>query len=148
MSEEPVLEAELTVRDRLNLPYLLANQILTYQRVIPNFSYSLPEIQEAIGGLVAMIPKSWHDEQWSDDLEKSITTIKTDLRPRWCGKPISIEATEKLGITPFKETKIYDYKKLFHACINLLDRRGLLSRREYVEEMTGERFDNAIVEET
>jgi len=69
MSE--VFEAELTLKDRLNFPYLLANQILTFQKAILNLEFSEREIREAIEGLVHLIPQAWKDEQFGKDMKKA-----------------------------------------------------------------------------
>jgi len=131
-------EAQLTLKDRLNFPYLLANQILTFQKAILNLEYSEREIREAIEGFVHLIPESWKDDKFKDDMTKARVKRKKDVRPIVTGSiRMSQKACEQLGIPAFKEEESFDYYKMFQACVNLLDRRGLTSKRSFTEKFTG-----------
>jgi len=136
MSETEV-EAQLTLKDRLNYPYYLGDAILTRNRSILKENYSEREIIEATENLLGLIAESWEDEKFKKDLEEATITNKIDIRPEFCGVKPSIEYCEAHGISTLKEEKIFDYKKLYRACINLLDRRGLTARRKFTEKMTG-----------
>jgi hypothetical protein len=134
---ETEIEAQLTLKDRLNYPYYLGDAILTRNRSILKENYSEQEIIEATENLLGLLPKSWEDEQFKKDLEEATIKNKIDVRPNFCGIRPSIEYCEEYGIPTFKEEIIFDYKKLYRACINLMDRRGLTARREFTEKMTG-----------
>ena len=134
---ETEIEAQLTLKDRLNYPYYLGDAILTRNRSILKEDYSEREIVEATENLLGLIPASWEDEEFKKALEEATITSKIDLRPEFCGFRPSIEYCKENGISTFKEEKSYDYKKLYRACINLIDRRGLTARRGFTEKMTG-----------
>ena len=141
MYEEQELPS-LTIKDKMNYPYLLAAQFLTIQKAMLNQEFSERDIKEAILGLVNMIPESWMDEDWETQEKDSIIVDKIDLRMEFCGVKPSIEYCKENGITIFKEVETFDYYKLFHACVNLLDRRGIITRRAKTEKHLGEQFDN------
>jgi hypothetical protein len=141
MYEEQELPS-LTIKDKMNYPYLLAAQFLTIQKAMLNQEFSEREIKEAILGLVNMIPESWMDEDWNKQQKDSVIIDKIDVRPTFCGVPPSIEYCKDNGIIPFEEKETFDYYKLFHACVNLLDRRGIITRRAKIEKHLGERYDN------
>jgi len=134
-------EAQLTLKDRLNFPYLLANQILTFQKALLALEFSEREVRETIEGFIHLIPQSWKDEAFTEEMAKAKITLKIDNRPLVAGNiRMSPEACLKLGLTPFEDKVTFDYYSLFQACINLLDRRGLTSRRTFTEKMTGKPF--------
>ena len=139
---EGEFEAQLTLKDRLNFPYLLANQILTFQKAILNMEFSEREIREAIEGFVHLIPENWKDDKWNKAVEKATIKQKVDLRPDFCGVKPSPEYCDENGITAFKEINTFDYYKMFQACINLLDRKKMLSRTVLVEELESIDFDS------
>lgn len=132
MSEE--FEAQLTLKDRLNFPYLLANQILTFQKAILNLEYSEREIKEAIEGFVHLIPESWKDDKWKKEIKAAETVEEVDMRKEWCGR--------KIGEPKIEKQKSFDHYKMFQACINLLDRKKMLSRVMRIEELEGIDFES------
>ena len=99
-----------------------------------------------------MIPESWKDEKFNEDTKEARIILKIDVRPRFCGQLATPEVCEELGIPTFKEVTTFDYYDLFQACINLLERRGLLSRKSFTEKMLGrpargEKIANSEIEE-
>lgn len=136
MSESTQYEAQLTLKDRLNFPYLLANQILTFQRALLALEFSEREIRETIEGFVHMIPESWKDDEFKKDMKKATIILKIDMRPKFCGQRATVEVCEELGIPTFKEKTTFDYYDLFQACMNLLQRRRMLSKTNPVEQMS------------
>ena len=139
MSEKEV-EAQLTLKDRLNYPYFIGHAILTNNKAILS-EYSEKQIIEATKNLRSLIPESWEDEKFKEDLEKAQIKKKTDIRPFVAGNTrMSEEACKEHGIPCFKEEKSFDYEKLRMACINLFDRRGLTARRIFTERVTGKTF--------
>lgn len=139
-------DASLTHRDRLNFPFLIASQILTFQRAILNLEFSAEEIREAVEGLVHLIPTKWKDQAFDDDLNKARIELTEDIRPRFCGIPASMEYCRKRHMPTLRIVRTFDYYEVFQACMNLLDRRGLLSRRIYKEIMTGQKADSSVEE--
>lgn len=127
---ETQYEAQLTLKDRLNFPYLLANQILTFQRALLALEFSEREIRETIEGFVHMIPESWKDNKFKENMDEAMITRKIDIRPRFCGQAATPAVCEELGVPTVKEVTTFDYYDLFQACINLLDRRGLTGKKE------------------
>ena len=134
---ETEIEAQLTLKDRLNYPYYLGDAILTRNRSILKENYSEEEIIEATENFLGLIPASWEDKDFKKDLEDATITRKIDVRPEFCGVRPNLEYCEENGIPTFKEEKSYDFRKLFRACINLIDRRGLTAKRKFTEKMTG-----------
>ena len=141
MSEKE-FEAQLTLKDRLNFPYLLANQILTFQKAILNLEFSEREIREAIEGFVHLIPEAWKDGKFEDAMKEAEITKKIDLRPRFCGVPPSLEYCKTNSLPAFKDQKTFNYYKMFQACINLLDRKKMLSRIVRIEELESIDFES------
>lgn len=132
----------LTIKDKMNFPYLLATQILTFQRAILNVDHSDREINEAINGLVELIPDSWKDKDWDKELEKATIEIKVDNRPSFCGVKCDPKIyKDTYGKEPFTIEKEFNPNKLFHACMNLLDRRGMLGQVTRIEKILGEGWD-------
>jgi len=129
-------ETSLTLGDRVNYPYLLAQMILNFQKAIVKDEYvqSFQEIQEAAQGLYEMIPTAWRiaDKSFDKEINESYIFIPVDQRQYWCGVPI--------GIPNIKIIKVCNPYKMFNACINLLQRRGLLSRTLYSEVKTGNEY--------
>ena len=132
---ETQYEAQLTLKDRLNFPYLLANQILTFQRSLLAIEFTEREIRDTIEGFVHMIPESYKDDKFKADMKKATILKKIDLRPKFCGQPATIEVCEQLGIPIFKEVTTFDYYDLFQACMNLLQRRHMLTKTNPVEQI-------------
>jgi len=132
---ETQYEAQLTLKDRLNFPYLLANQILTFQRSLLAIGFTEREIRDTIEGFVHMIPESYKDKKFKKDMEKATIKKQIDLRPKFCGLPATLETCKELGIEPFKEVTTFDYYDLFQACMNLLQRRHMLTKTNPVEQI-------------
>jgi len=70
-------------------------------------------------------------------MKKAQIKNEIDVRPSFCGVQPSVEYCNQNGITPFKEEKTFDYYKMFQACINLLDRKKMLSKVVRIEELEG-----------
>jgi len=138
---EKEFEAELTLKDRLNFPYLLANQILTFQKAILNLEYSEREIRDAIESFVHLIPQNWKDEKFEEELKAAIIKKQIDVRMEFCGVKPHLDYCKDNGIEPFKEQETFDYYKMFQACINLLDRKGMISKIITTDKITGVRYE-------
>jgi len=133
---------QLTLRNRVNFPYILANQMLTFQRALLALEFSEREVRECVEGFVSLIPSEWKDDTFNDALAKSLIETKIDIRPRFCGQPATEEVCKELGVPAFKiETRV-DYYDRFAACIDLLNRRGLISEKTKTEKVEGVRYGN------
>jgi hypothetical protein len=134
-SAEPQLERGLTIKERLDYQYILTFQILSLVKARSGETFDIEQIREIIRGILDSIPKVWRDDEFRDELKKAIIKETVDMRPSFCGVKPSLEVCEKLGIKPFVDHKVYDYNKLFHAIINLLQRKHMLSKIQRVEEL-------------
>jgi len=77
-------------------------------------------------------------------LKNATKTKRIDKRPQIVGSvKMSAATCESLGIKPFEDKKVFDYYRMFQACINLLDRKKLLSRVRRVEKLESIDFDQA-----
>lgn len=133
---------QLTLKDKVNFPYILANQMLTFQRALLALEYSEREIRECVEGFVSLIPSEWKDDTFNDALDKSLIEKKVDVRPRFCGQAASLEVCKELGVPAFKIEIKVDYYDRFAACIDLLNRRGLISEKTKTEKVEGVRHGN------
>ena len=140
MSQTPEVTLALTgptIKDRINHPYILANQILTIQKAILNLENSTQITQEAVEGLIHTIPDSWKDEDYKKELGEAYKEEDIDIRPQFCGNKATLAFCQKHKIETTKKRKTLQYWQGLQACVNLLDRRGMVSRKSYTEIMTG-----------
>lgn len=134
------IEAQLTLRDRLNYPYYLGDAILTGNKAVL-VEDSKQRIVDAIKNFRDLIPISWEDDKFKKDLEDAKLTEKRDIRPLVAGNiKLNEDICKKLGIKTEEEIDTFDYEKLRRACTNLLDRRGMLTKKVYTEWMTGQAY--------
>lgn len=146
MSQEH--EAQLTLKDRLNFPYILANQILTFQKALLAQEFSEREIRETIEGFIHLIPDDWKDDTFNKALKKSKETRKNDVRPIVTGTVrMSAKACEEMGIPAFVDEEVSNYYAIFQECMNLLSRKKLLSKILRVEQLESIDFDTATTED-
>ena len=127
------------IRDRLHYTWLLQEQVRTFQKSVLNVNYSRREIEEAIRGLVAMIPDIWkeNDKQWKTDYDKATTEVIGDGRPSFAGVKMSKELCKERKVPMSKKVKVTDYFIVLQAVFNKLFRMGMLSKREWQEGTTG-----------
>lgn len=140
--ETDQFDANLVLKDRINYPYLISNQILTIQKAIQNPEASAFQIREAVLSLLAMIPTIWEDEDFRKAMDKATIKVKVDNRANlgFCGSPPSLETCKELGIKAFTIKKSMNYYSAFHAAIDLFQRRGMLSKKLLTEKFTGKRY--------
>jgi hypothetical protein len=130
-------EAQLTIREKLPYHFLLATMILTFQKAILNIEYSSEELREAVEGFVNMIPFTWRDEQFEEDMQNAQIYLFQDQRPAFCGVVATEQICEDLHIDPYVYVLTFDYFKVFNAVVNLLNRRHMLLKPVYKEIFTG-----------
>lgn len=138
-------ELSLTIGDKINYPFIIANILLKIQEVLikPEGMQSEQQVRESVLTLYNSIPSSWYteDNQFTDDIEKAVIVTKVDTRVLWCG----VRCGSLEDHPPREETTVAPYR-MYHACIDLLDRRGTLSKKmwkqidpfiKWVEERDG-----------
>ena len=137
-NKEPTFD--LTIRERLDFPYRIDQQIETFQKAILNTTFSRREIEESILGLVKIIPTRWQDDEFKSALEGAKKTVSVDNRPSFAGVRMNDELCKAKNVPLTRDEEIIDYFEMFQACIDILDRLGMLSKREFTEAPTGMPF--------
>lgn len=121
----------LVLGDRLNYPYILANAILNFHNAIIKTEgmQSEQEVKEAALCLYKSIPGAWikTDSEFKKEVDAAITQKDVDARKEWCGM--------KVGAHKTVSEEVIDGYKLYHACINVFQRRGLLSKTIFTEKI-------------
>lgn len=139
MSKEPaekLEEGQLSLKGRINFEYLLGAQIAAYQFVLKGEEFKEAQVKEVIKGFVDIMPANWRDKDFKEDLKKAVTKMHTDIRPLVAGNiRLDVKICEKLGIPTTRTEETFNYRAIMQACINLLDRRKLLSKVNPVEEL-------------
>jgi len=121
----------LTVKDKINYPFILGNALLKFQEAIVKVEgqQSEQEVRESALCLFNLIPTIWYDDQFKKDLEKATVKVKVDIRNEWCGK--------KVGKPKFENQDQIQPYRLVNAVVDLLERRELLSKKERIEKIEG-----------
>lgn len=118
-------EISLTIGDKINWPYILANAVLKFQESIvrPEGQQSEQQVREAALVFYNTIPSSWleEDEQFQEDLKKVFLKKKIDTRTIWCGV--------RVGKPKFEEGEIVQPYRLYNACVDVLERRGIIGKK-------------------
>ena len=127
-------EIQLTIRDRINYPYILANQILTIQRVLLN-EEAAKEVIDSVEALVHQIPDLYKDDAFQKEIDAAKLTIKKDVRPKFGGISLDDETCLEMGIPTTEEIEEKDPWAILQAIFNLLQRRSMLTRRSFVEKI-------------
>ena len=134
-------EASLTLKDRINFPYILANQILSFQKASASIDYDEQQVQDIIKGFVHALPTTWKDKAFTDQIKDASKEREIDNRPKFCGISASKIFCEIHKIEVTKKVTIIDYYKVYQACMDLLDRMKMLSNIHRVEELEDIDFD-------
>lgn len=99
-------------------------------------------MQETVEGFEHLIPDNWKDDQFRKEIDEARTTTRVDVRPIVTGSVrMSEETSKQLGIPAFVVEESVDYYKTFQAIINLLERKGMVSKVSRVEKVLGEEWD-------
>lgn len=137
MSQNTQEQQSLMLGARINWPYILGTGVIKFQNSIVKIEgqQSEQETREAALALFYSIPEAWikSDEEFKAELKKAVEKQKVDVRKEWCG--------HKVGPPKFKTEKTLNPHKLYHACVNVFQRRGLLSKTIYLEKMVPEPED-------
>jgi len=116
-----------TISEKIDYKTLLINALRTVETSILSGDKYI--IESSIWTLYNLIPENWHDNDFKEDIEKCYITVKVDIRPCFCGVPASPEVCEELGIPSFKEKESIEHFNMLNACVNLMERLGVLMRR-------------------
>jgi len=116
-----------SITEKLDYKTLLIHALRTVETSI--LSGETVIIEDSIWTLYNLIPTTWHDEAFKKAIKKCYFTNKVDVRPVFCGVPPSIEYCKENGIPIFKKEKRIRYFEMLNACVNLLERLGVLMRR-------------------
>jgi len=120
----------LTIADRVNYPYLLANILLTIQRVLLEGDEG--KINDAVEAAINVIPDQFEDEQYYEDLKKATMETMVCVRPRFAGFTTSEEFCKKHNIPTVQVETVRDPWLTQKAIYNLLQRRGMLSKKRWL----------------
>jgi len=133
---------KLTIRDRLNYSYVLAEYEIRIAQVLDlQNDPDMSQFRAFVNWLLHTIPDDWKDKEFWEELKRAQRKILMDVRPEICGVPLSFEHCESRGIPIYQEVSYWDPYKQHQAIINLWNRRGLLSRVRWRELSTGRKFE-------
>lgn len=115
---------------------------IAFMKICNNPTNTESVVRETVMVIFDWIPDIWfeEDEEFQEDIKRAKIEQITDVRPIFCGQKATAEWCRQHGIEPFKRTVMYNHHLLLKACVNLLERRGLLSKKVFKEIMTGRRF--------
>jgi hypothetical protein len=142
MSKEMIQEdISLTIRDRVDWPYLISYSINTLFLAMRRDTLNEWEIQTIVEYIEGLIPMSIRliDKKYEEELKAATKDKKLDKRPHFGGVPLSEEACKLQGIVPYEMVKVVPPVVKFNAIINLLNRLGVVTKKEYTEKFTGRR---------
>lgn len=142
IDEKRGIERSLQLKDHIEWQDVLRHQLLLAQEAFKSMDSRI--INSSIVALQAQIPSTWHDEKFKQDLKDSEKELVFDIRPLCCGIKLSVEYCQAKGIPTSRKQKIIDPVKRLHALINLLDRKGYTTGRQYTEENLGIPFKEYI----
>jgi hypothetical protein len=150
-------EFSLVLGDRINLAFILGQAILDLLSALgqPEGQQSPQQVRECALAVFNLIPSSWvkTDEQFNEDLKKCFNTTKNDNRSEWCGRKVGAPECihlkdktecfecERLEECESKEENLGPWR-LLPKCMDVMDRRNLLSKPQYQEIFTGDRIKN------
>lgn len=137
-------EPSLTLRDRINFPYIVAKLLLLIQEFNVT-QFAEKELVDAVRGFVSGIPDQMKDAEFRKDEQKATITYNRDIRPSWCGELPSFEICEEYGIPALEKATTLDPYKMLQAIMNLLDRKHMVTRKQFIEKFTGIPFMEEIL---
>jgi hypothetical protein len=116
-----------TISEIIDYKSLLINTLSSVNTSI--LEGNLEITNNAIWTLRNLIPSAWQDEQFKKDIEQCYIENKKDIRPEFCGNKASLKFCEKHKIEPYKTEKRIEHFQMLSACVNLMERLGILMRR-------------------
>lgn len=134
----------LTIRDRVDWPYLISYAINTLFLVMRKPDTNEYDTTRVVNYIDSLIPEAIKDNEYKIEIKNNSKTINIDKRPKFGGVKMNIEFCKKLGLPIYEEDIQIKPEIKFNIIINLLNRLGIITKKEYVEKATGRRF----IEET
>ncbi len=132
--------ANLTVRDRLDWPYLLNYGILTIWMSRRKEVVSTEETAETIRLLESVIPDVYKDDIYRKEITEFTITKVIDIRPKYGGTRLSLDACKRMGIPIEEKVETIDNGKHLQAIMNMLQRIGAVAQKDKVEKFDGTHF--------
>lgn len=134
--------SELTIKDRLNFSFILGEYEIRLPALLDvTKDPSLNELRAFVSWVIHTIPEAWKDEKFKTEMKNSKVKIIEDIRPKISGVSLSEKYCKLRGIKTTRKRTITDPMREHQAIINLLNRRGLLSRVKYQEVTSGKKYD-------
>lgn len=137
MSNQPQEQQGLMLGDRINWPYILGSGVLKFYEAIirEEGNQSEQQVRESALTLYHSIPSQWvkKDDQFKKDVKAAFEKKDVDVRKIFQGR--------RVGKPKFKKEEVLDPYRLFQACVDVFQRRGLLSKTVYTEKLVPEPED-------
>jgi len=138
LSQERV---QLELKERLNYPYVLLMTIRNLKNALNSEYVDVTRIQIMLMDFLSDIPSTWVDEEFNTDIAKCRKESVVPIVHKFAGQLLSAKYVEARGLAKERKHIQVDYFGLKNAIINLLDRRGMLVRREKIEMSTGKNLE-------
>lgn len=132
---------QLELKDRLNYPYIITRAIFSIETALSDSEYDADKLEGLIMALFYKIPDTWKSKEFDDEINNAKEIKTYDVRPRYGTIPLDIKICKKMDIKIYEKREEINYFKIYHAIINLLDRLGMLVRKEKIERSTGKNLD-------
>lgn len=116
-----------TITETLDYKSLLINALSSVNTSILEGNSEITN--NSIWTLRNLIPSAWQDEQFKKDLEQCYIDKETDIRPEFCGVKATLKFCQKHKIDTSKKEKRIEHFQMLSACVNLMERLGILMRR-------------------
>lgn len=142
MSSSMIAEdISLTIRDRVDWPYLISYAINTLFLAMRRDTLNEYEINTIVAYIEGLVPLSIRevDKKYDEEVLTATKSVRVDKRPQFGGVPLSEEACRRQNIPAFEMVNVVPAVVKFNAIINLLNRIGVVTKKEYVEKFTGRR---------
>ena len=132
------------LRDKIDWPYWVNIAGITVFNILKDKdNYPAETVQNTILFMEQLIPSAFRnaDPEYKKLMISLDETRDVDIRPEFGGVKASLETCKKLGIPISKKEKIVKPVERFGAIIDLLNRLNVLTKMEYTEFFTGEKWD-------
>lgn len=145
MSQQDFLTQPIVIGDKIQWRYIQATAVLKYLDAIvqPEGNQSEQQVREAVLALFGTVPDGHRkrDKRLDEEMKTVWNEVDVDDRPTWCGK--------RIGEPKSHKEKQLDPTKLFHVCVNHLQRTGAIGKDIMTEKIvpTPEDFENPDVDE-
>jgi len=130
-------EFGLTLRDRLDWPWLVLNNLRTITEIAKREVYDERIYKELVDIQEAIIPEKFRqiDETYQADIKKNTKEVTIDKRPKFGGIRLSEKLCAEMNIKPYETENQIPYIKKLDAIVSLLNRLGVIGKKDYVERV-------------